>query len=559
MKYLYLLFLLPLILPNITCAQPSYFDKYTFTEADTLRGMLRPERTCYDVHFYKLNIQVNPDKQTIQGYNEIFYHTLEDFTTLQIDLYENMKIIKIVQFDKELAFKRLHNAIFVTLPEVQKKGTKNSFRVYYSGSPTIAANAPWDGGFVWSEDNQGKPWVGVACEGDGASLWWPNKDHLSDEPDSMLIQCAVPSDLMCVMNGNLRGSVELDRGYTQYDWFVSYPINNYNISVNIGDYAHFSDIYTSKFDGSKLQLDYYVLKENLEKAKVHFEQTKGVLESFEHYFGKYPFWDDGFAMVETPYLGMEHQSAIAYGNQYKNGYLGTGGLNSNGLKYDYIIVHEAGHEYFGNSISCGDLSEIWLHESFTTYMESLFVEYHHGYDKAVEYLLTQKPYIVNAMPMIGPRDVNWEKWGGTDQYYKGAWILHTLRSTIGDDELWFDILKSFHLNKKISIVTTQDFVNHVNEKTEKDYTAFFNQYLFYATPPVLLYKIKRKGKKGIKLTFKYDVNDSNFSMPIQIGNPDNYITINPTTEWQTIKIKNLSEKDFRIAGEKYLVKPRRRF
>lgn len=387
-----------------------------------------------------------------------------------------MKINKIVHKNKDLNFTRLHDAVFVQFP-FQPKGTKGSFRVFYEGAPTVALIPPWDGGFVWSKDENGDHWIGVACEGDGASLWWPNKDHLSDEPDSMSIRVAVPDPYLCVSNGNLRSREALNDGYTRYNWFVSYPINNYNVTVNIAKYAHFSDIYTSP-DRHELQLDYYVLPKNLEKAKKHFQSVHQTLKCFEYYFGKYPFWNDGYALVETPYLGMEHQSAIAYGNQYMRGYLG--GMIPRKMDWDYVIVHETGHEYWGNSISCNDLSEMWIHESFTTYMEALYVEYTYGYKDALQYLdiFRRRPSILNEQPILGPKDVNWEDWTGSDHYYKGSWVLHTLRNAINDDELWFDLLKSFYQENAISNIETEDFVAYVKERTSKDFIdSFLNNIL----------------------------------------------------------------------------------
>ncbi|MCB0636685.1 MAG: M1 family metallopeptidase, partial [Lewinella sp.] len=401
---------------------PAFYRDYTFTTADTLRGALRPERTCYDVTYYGLHLRIDPRKQQLQGYVDIDFTAVANFSRLQIDLYDNMQIDGITFADVPLEWERDYQAIFVNFPETVPAGTRGTLRVTYHGEPQTARMPPWDGGFVWTQDRQGRSWSAVACEGDGASLWLPNKDHLSDEPDSVLISVAVPKDLMCVANGNLR-EVEDEGAFTRYNWFVSYPINNYNVSVNIGHYAHFSDEYYAQ-DGDTLALDYYVLDYNEARAREHFTQTKTVLAAYEHYLDKYPFWEDGFALIETPYLGMEHQSGIAYGNKYMRGYLG--GMIPRGMNWDYIIVHESGHEYFGNSISCNDLAEMWIHESFTTYLESLYVEYTMGYKDAVRYLVSQRSSILNQEPILGPANVNWEDWQGSDHYFKGSWMLHTL-------------------------------------------------------------------------------------------------------------------------------------
>lgn len=531
--------------------QKDFYQSYKFTAADTLRGMMRSERSAYDVTFYDLNIRINPRRQELSGWVDIFYDALADFTRLQIDLYRNMTLDSIQFNGKSLEFEREYDAVFVNFPE-QKKQTSGKFRVFYHGRPTTANNPPWDGGFVWGSDRRGRPWIGVACEGDGASLWWPNKDHLSDEPDSMSIRVSVPKELHCIANGNLRKKVN-QGDYQRWDWFVSYPINNYNVTVNIANYTHFSDVYTAE-DGSELPLDYYVLDYNEETAKEHFEQVKPMLACYEKYFGKYPFWNDGFAMVETPYLGMEHQSAIAYGNRYMRGYLG--GMIPAGMDWDYIIIHETGHEYFGNSISCNDLAEMWIHESFTTYMESLYVECEYGYEDAVGYLVSQRPYIDNEEPILGPRDVNWEDWEGSDHYYKGAWMLHTLRHALQNNELWFDLLKSFYQEHAISNVTTADFVNWVNDKTEQNWDPFFEQYLEYPEVPVLEYRTTQDGK-DLKVDLRWQCDVQSFAMPVLLGDPDKPELVQPTTAWRSFTLEGVREKDFKIATDLFLIRTKR--
>ena len=543
-------YILSLLMAAVTVsawAQEDFYRTHRFTRTDTLRGMLRPERSCYDVTYYDLNIRVDIKAKKIAGYVDIAYKAVEDFQTLQIDLYENMTLSRIEFKGERLQFRREHDAVFVDFPP-QQKGSAGTFRVYYEGAPREARNPPWDGGFVWSKDRLGNAWVGVACEGDGASLWWPNKDHLSDEPDSMSIRVSVPAGLMCVANGNLRQTVR-EGDYTRYDWFVSYPINNYNATLNIGKYVHFSDTYTA-LDGDKLALDYYVLSYNEKKAKAHFKQVHSVLACFEKYFDKYPFWRDGYALVETPYLGMEHQSAIAYGNKYMRGYLG--GMIPKGMDWDYIIVHETGHEYFGNSVSCNDIAEMWIHESFTTYMEALYVECMYSYDDAVKYLESQRPFISNQEPIIGPMHVNWEKWQGSDHYYKGAWVLHTLRHTLRDDEKWFALLKGFYRKYAYSNINSEDFFNYVNTFTGRNYDAFFEQFLKYPSLPVLVYEIERRGS-GSRIRYRWQTDVKGFAMPIAVGKRGAYEWIQPGAEWQTATLKNVTPEEFRVATEWFLV------
>ena len=541
-----------LILTLFTFLQPAfsqvdYFKNFKFTEADTLRGMLRPERTCYDVTFYDLQIKVDIDKKYISGYNEIHYKAVDDFSRIQIDLFDNMKINEIVFEGKKLIFERKLNAIFIDFPK-QKKGVTNSFTVHYEGAPIAAKNPPWDGGFVWRKDKKGEPWVAVSCEGIGASLWFPNKDHLYDEPDSVRIGVAVPTGLTCISNGNLEGTQEEDN-YTRFNWFVSYPINNYNITLNITKYTHFSDTYKSE-DDEELALDYYVLPENLSKAKKHFQQVKPMLACYEKFFGKYPFWNDGYALVETPYLGMEHQSAIAYGNEYMRGYLN--GMIPDGIDFDYIIIHETGHEYWGNSVSCSDHAEMWIHESFCTYAEALYVEYMYNFDEAVRYLAMQKMFIENKKPILGPMNVNFDGWGHSDHYFKGSWVLHTLRNSINDDKIWFGLIKSFYQKHKLSIVSTEDFVTYASEYIKRDLSKFFEQYLEHPTLPTLLYRIKKSGNGvDVSVVLKSDV--KRFGMPILMGAPDNYRSVNVTSSKANYFFPDINIKDFKIADELFLI------
>ncbi len=530
MKYKFFLFSLLCFGAGITL-----LSAQEYTRQDTLRGSLNPLRTCYDVVFYDLNLRVRPDEQFITGYNEIHYEAQADFKRMQIDLFERMQIAKIEQAGKELQFEREGNATFVELAQVQQKGEVNSIKVYYYGKPRRAIRAPWDGGFSWEKDEQGRDWIGVSCEGLGASVWWPNKDHLSEEPDSMRIACEVPSELMCVANGNLREEKKLDDNYTRYTWFVSYPINNYNVSLNIGHYTHFSDTYQSQ-DGETLALDYYVLDYNLGKAKKQFEQVKPMLNCYEKLFGKYPFWKDGFALVETPYLGMEHQGAIAYGNQYKPGYLGSDLSGTGiGLRFDYIIIHEAGHEYWGNSVSCRDHAELWIHESFCTYTEALYVECLYGKAKAYQYVTGQQRSIGNRSPIVGPLGVNAE--GSSDMYFKGANMLHTLRNVINDDQQWFELIKGIAQKFEIKNTNTQEIVAYINQKTGEDYTYFFEQYLYHPAVPVLEYKIQGVGDKRYELSYRWRADVEDFRMPVRVAvGAGKFQEIQPRTEWQNTQL-----------------------
>ena len=543
-----LIFVLTLILFNaIGFGQKPYFQNKKFTLKDSLRGSLRPERTCYDVINYDLNIKVELEEKTIMGFVKVNFVAKEDFEWLQIDLDSTLNIYKIDYNQIELKYTRIGDAIFVQFPKI-KKGHQHFFRVYWSGKIREAKNAPWDGGFVWDKDANGNHWVGVACEGDGASIWWPCKDHLSDEPDSMSISISVPNGYQAISNGNLISETNFGDSHTKFTWNVSYPINTYNVTMYIGKYEQFRDVYTAA-DGEKLALDYYVLPENLSKAKKHFEQVKGMLACYEKYLDKYPFWNDGFALVEAPYLGMEHQSAIAYGNKYKRGYLG--GRNPKGIDFDYIIIHESGHEYFGNSVSCSDHAEMWLHESFTTYLESVYVECTYSYDEMLRYINNQRFQIFNSEPIVGPKDVNYLD--GQDNYFKGSWILHTLRNVIDDDAKWWAMFKGFYLQQKLKITTTEDFIRYVNKYTGNDFGAFFEQYLFNADIPTLEYQIEPLDKDSISVRYRWKADVSDFAMPVKVGNKKKYLTIYPKVgEWQSEKIA-CSIDDFSVAEELYLI------
>ncbi|HFA49605.1 MAG TPA: M1 family peptidase [Bacteroidetes bacterium] len=540
-----------LLVSSSLLAQKAYFKKFDFTKADTLRGMLSPERTCFDVTFYELNVAIDISKKFIKGYVDVSFEALEDFKVMQLDLYKNMKISQVSIYGLPLTYHRLYNAVFIHFPDYIKRGNNATIRVYYEGFPQVSNNAPWEGGFVWKKDEQVRPWVAVACEGDGASLWWPCKDHLSDEPDSMAINVAVPNGLTCVANGNLRGKEPLAEGYTMWKWLVSYPINNYDVSVNIGHYAHFSDTYVAA-DGDSLALDYYVLDYNLEKAKIHFQQVKPMLACYENYFGKYPFWNDGYALVETPYLGMEHQSAIAYGNGYMRGY--RGGMIPRDMDWDYLIVHESGHEYFGNAVSAKDHADMWIHESFTTYMEALYVECRYGYEDALRYLESQRGFIRNFEPIVGPRNVNWKNWSGSDHYFKGSWLLHTFRNVVDDDEKWFGFLRSYFDGFKYKTTSTEEFLAYLNKYFKKDYSKIFRQYLYHPGLPRFAYKLEQKGN-DLLVKYTWLANVEKFDMPIKIGTKGSYQMVFPVAgEEKETLLKNTQKSDFQIATELFYVK-----
>ena len=498
----------------------------TFTRKDSLQGGLRPERICFDVLHYDLNIKVNPDERIVVGYNDINFKVVNNTSKIQLDLFENMQVDSIVFNSKKLNYKREFGAVFIDFSEVLTQNSKQNVRFYYSGKPIIAKRAPWDGGFVYTKDGQGKPWIGVACQGTGASLWYPVKDSQSDEPDfGATIKVAVPNGLMDVSNGRLTGSEDLKNGYTRWDWEVKNPINTYSINVSIGDYVHIHENYKG------LDLDYYVLRENEAKARVHFEEVKPMMDCFQSKFGPYPFANDGYKLVETPYLGMEHQSAVAYGNKYLQGYLGTDRSGTGiGLLFDYITIHESGHEWFGNNVTSKDSADMWIHEGFTTYSESVYVECQYGYESGQKYINGLKKNVDNDGPIIGPYGVNKE--GSGDMYDKGALFLNTLRHVLNDDVRWWKMFLKYSETFHNKIIDTETVVTFFNTETGMNLTPVFNQYLRHATIP----KLELRKKKG-KLGFRWKADETKFNMPVDIKIKSKKYRLYPTTNWNTTKYK----------------------
>lgn len=498
----------------------------TFTEQDTLRGSITPERAWWDLTYYHLDISVDPHAKFISGTNTIRYKVLDKSQVLQVDLQPPLVIEKITQDGKNLSLESNGNAHFVTLEKTQNVGDFNEIVVQYSGHPKEAVRAPWDGGFSWKKDENGKHFVATSCQGLGASVWWPNKDHMYDEVDSMLISVQAPKGLMNVSNGRLR---KVDKETNTYHWFVSNPINNYGVNVNIGDYVHFGETY--KGEKGTLDMDYYVLRDNLKKAKEQFKQAPKMMEAFEHWFGPYPFYEDSFKLVEVPYLGMEHQSSVTYGNQYGNGYLGRDLSGTGwGLKFDYIIIHEAGHEWFANNITYKDIADMWVHEGFTMYSESLFLEYYYGKEAAAEYLLGIRKNIRNDRPLIGPYNVN--KAGSGDMYNKGANILHTFRQIMDDDEKWRATLRGLNEEFYHQTVTTKQIEKYLDDQVEGDFEPFFEQYLRTANIPVFEYKIQN-GKLKYRFTNVID----RFTIPLKVEMAGKTHWITPTTAWQQKSFK----------------------
>ena len=506
-------------------------DKLLPTRQDTLRGSITPEREWWDLTYYHLDIKVEPDKKFISGSNTVGYKVLKSNKMMQIDLQQPMKITSVEADGKSLKFNREGNAYFIELKQKQKKNDINYIKINYEGFPKEAKRAPWDGGLSWTRDDNGNHFIATSCQGLGASVWWPNKDHMYDEVDSMLISVNVPKNLTNVSNGRLRKVTEHKNDTKTFDWFVTNPINNYGVNINIGDYVSFSEVY--KGEKGDLDIDNYVLSYNLEKAKKQFKQVPMMIEAFEHWFGPYPFYEDSFKMVEVPYLGMEHQSSITYGNKYQNGYLGRDLSGSGwGLKFDYIIIHEGGHEWFANNITYKDIADMWVHEGFTCYSENLYVDYFFGKKASAEYVIGTRRGISNRKPIIGQYDINRE--GSGDMYSKGANLLHTIRQLAKDDEIWRQTLRGLNKEFYHSTVTTGEIEEYISKSIEMDLSKVFDQYLRDYRVPIFEYEITN----GV-LMYRWNNVIDGFDMPLEVIIDGENTLLYPTLEFKQVPIKSL--------------------
>ena len=504
-----------------------------FTRQDTLRGSITKERVWWDVKYYHLDIKVNPADSTITGSNTIRYKVLQEYNRMQIDLQNPMEIYKVIQEGKELKYKRDGNAFFIELVAPQISGDIKELTVFYGGKPKVAVNPPWDGGITWKKDN-GKPFIASSCQGLGASVWWPNKDHMYDEVDDMLISVNVPKNLMDVSNGRLQNVIDLKDGTRTFTWYVSNPINNYGVNINIGDYVSFFE----KYPGEKgeLDCDYYVLRDNLAAAKIQFKDAPRMLKAFEHWFGPYPFYEDSYKLVEAPYLGMEHQSSVTYGNGFKNGYRGKDLSGTGwGLKFDFIIIHESGHEWFANNITYKDIADMWIHESFTNYSENLFVEYYYGKDAGSEYVRGTRKGIKNDKPIIGKYNVNNE--GSRDMYNKGGNMLHTLRQIVNDDEKWRTILRGLNSTFYHQTVTTKQIEDYLSQAVGIDLSSFFNQYLRDIRIPIFQYYFKDSN-----LVYRWTNCVPGFNIPVKVTLNGTEKWLKPQTDWTNLPQTNKNPK-----------------
>jgi aminopeptidase N len=510
------------------------------TPGQVLLGEYGPYRANNDLLHYTLTVRVNPDESSIAGDNQVRFRMLETASRIQLDLTKDLNVDKVLFAGKPVQITRQDDSFFVDFPHPLRKDSINTVDVFYSGNPRKAGRF---GGMSYEKDATGKPWIFTACEGNGARVWWPNKDQWKDEPQQGIdLHVSVPNGLMDVSNGRLMGHRDLGDGYTRWDWRVTYPINNYDVALNIADYVHFNDKPLGK-----LTLDFYAKPEDLAKAKAQFAQARPMLEIFNKYFGEYAFVRDGYKLVQVPYAGMEHQSVVAYGNGFHNGYHNsdwTGvGISP---KFDFIIIHESGHEWFGNAITAADPADMWIHEGFTTYAEGVYVEGRWGKDEALRYVNGYKSKVKNEKPIVGIRGAGREP-RDEDQYFKGTLFLNTLRSIIDDDTKWWATFHSYYEHFKYKTILTEDVVAYWNQQLGKDLTPVFNEYLHHADLPIL--QLKFNDAAGT-VQYRWHADEPGFNMPVKAGDPQHWTLLKPTAEWQTTKGKR---DNFHVATDLYYI------
>ena len=504
-----------------------------------LRGGYDRYRANNDLLHYALTVRVDPEKKFLSGTNRVRFTMLSDDTRIRLDLYANLSVDKIVMGKTALTWARELNAVFIDFPDTLRKGRTYEIDFHYSGTPLETGRF---GGIAFRRDPAGRHWINTACEGEGSSIWWPSKDQWRDEVEGMDLSVEVPNPLVDVSNGRFLGKKDLGDGYTRWDWRINYPINSYNVSLNIGTYEHFGETM------GDLTLDYWVLPENVAKARTQFAQAKPMIEAFEHYFGEYPFPKDGFKLIEVPYSGMEHQSAVTYGNRFANGYLErdwTGvGIST---KFDFIIIHESGHEWFGNAVSAADVSDMWIQEGWTTYLECLYVERLFGHEDGLKYTNAYKTKIQNRTPIITERGLH--RTPPQDMYFKGALFLHTLRGVVNDDATWWTLIRDFYQAHKYTNIMTEDVVGFFNARLKRDLAPVFDQYLRHTGVPTLELDFATT-PGSVRYRWKADV--AGFNMPIKVGRPEAWQVIAPTTEWKTMATA-MAKDDFQVATEFYYV------
>lgn len=514
-------------------------QKLIYPKSNRLWGNYSEYRANNDLISYDLTIKVNPEKKYISGKNTIRFKMLKAANKIQLDLYKNLNIDRIMANNQSLTYERKGNTVYITFPHKLKKGVTEEIDFYYSGYPKATGRF---GCFTFKKDALGKHWINTACQGTGSMVWWPNKDQQPDEVESMIMRVSVPSDLKNISNGRLIETNIKDNGYTEYVWQTVNPINNYSVSLNIGNYVHFGEKL------GELTLDYYVLAQDVDKAKAQFKQVIPMMVSYQKYFGEYPFIKDGYKLIQAPYTGMEHQSAVTYGNGFKNGYNRGEGVSADwtgvgiSLKFDFIIIHETGHEWFGNSLTSYDFSDAWIHEGWCTYAEAVYVEDQFGYEDAIKYLNGYKNKVENRYPMIGQSSV--AHWPTSDIYFKGTLFINTLRHIIADDEKWWAGVKAFTTGFKKSHLYTVDVLNFFNQYFDDDFEKVFDQYLYFNNIPTL-----EISKTAGQVKYRWQADVDGFNMPLDVQIDGEIIRLYPQTTWQTVE----NSGEFTVLEEQFYI------
>ncbi len=512
---------------------------------------------AYSANYYRLDITFDPGNQYIDGTVDMHFYVNRETNSITLRLDSLLSISHIVLDNDVLPRQIIRSGRDV---EIHFQQTLLQDRQYvlsttYRGIPRTAPDPPWQGGMIWAQDVLGRPWAGVACQAEGASLWWPCNDHIAAKPDSVSMHFTVPDTLVAAANGRLKGIQPAHLGYHTYLWKVTYPISTYNVSINIGSYSLIQDSFQTPDKNSALSLQYYVLDYNRNKAEEHFAQVTDVLLCFGSMLDHYPFWNDGYKLIETPYLGMEHQSGIAYGNKFMDGYLGRG--LPDGIVFDYIIIHETAHEWFGNSVSALDYPHLWIHESFGTYLETVYVECMYGKDAALRYINSQRMLILNGRPLSSPLYQSGDVLHNTDKYYKGAWMLHTVRNLLDDDDLWFAMLRELYRNFSHSRVTTDDITGFIASFTGLDLDAFFKQYIYQTALPLLQYTVEASGS-DLLVTCRWQNTVPGFDMPVKAGKAGRFQSVFPVQdEWRTYVFEDMDPESFTFARHLFLINTRK--
>ena len=442
-------------------------------------GPLSESQAKYDVIYYGINLEVMSEDQAIAGYVDIKLKSLTDnLNKIELDLIDNFDVLGLTDPDNHgLNFDHGGDKLMVNLVKPAGKDELIDLRIKYEGQPVEALMPPWIGGFNWSKDSTGADWIGLSCQGEGAKIWIPCKDHPSDEPDSVALSITIPKPYYCAANGVLREITEPKEGFQTYHWITHYPINNYDINISIGKYKVLQKYYYLE-NGDSMPVIFYHLAQSEAGAEKHLDMAIDMLKTYRKYYGEYPFAKEKFAIVETKYLGMEHQTINAYGNHYKY-------RKINGKDWDDLMVHEMGHEWWGNKVTANDWADLWIHEGICTFGEALYLREKGGEKAYHDHLQMIKKRISNKTPIIPKRNANSHEVYTGDIYSKGAWLMNSLRYILGDSA-FFAALKDFATNPQYTYqnrVVTDNFIDLIKRHSQSDFSAYIADYLYTTNIP----------------------------------------------------------------------------